>query len=552
MESRPWHKFYNYEVPSTLRYPGSPIQFFVHFAATHYPDKTGIKFCGTELSFWEIRNLVMRLANALIKLGVKKGDRIGLAMPNCPQYVIAYYATLSAGGIVVNFNPSYTYDELHVLMKNTEIKYLFTFDTVIPTMKKLSNELDFNLIITKISDFIKNANVSSSQTLNLESEWIHFTELLDKSQDTSVPRLDFSPEDPALIFFTGGTTGVPKGALLTHGNIVASTTILSALNNHSLKFLSYDKRAIMGILPFFHIYSSTMCLNWSFFNLLTIIILPNVEMEGLMETIINLDSPVVFPAVPSLINAIISHPKSREMNLNSKIHAFRSGGSALPDNIAWKLQDLGVAFNQGWGMTETGGAGFVMPSLTYKKGSVGVPAIDLDVRIVDTENGTNNLKPGEPGEIIVKGPTVMKYYWNNPEETNNAIKDGWLYTGDIGYMDEDGFIYIIDRKKDMIISEGFNIYPSEIDEVIRNHEKVADAVTVGIPHVNRGEIIKAYIVIKPGETATKAEIINYCKEKLVSYKVPKAVEFRDSIPRSAVGKTLRKNLREEEIAKMAK
>ena len=290
-------------------------------------------------------------------------------------------------------------------------------------------------------------------------------------------------------------------------------------------------------------------MNWAFLSMATQIQLPRFDMDEVIGTFARLEQITFFPTVPTMISAIINHPKAHEMNLPEKIRYFNSGGAPMPVELIQKVKDMGIFFSEGWGMSETTSMGISNPALAHKTGSIGVPTIDNDVRLVDLENGIEDVKPGEPGEIIIKGPTVMKGYWNNPKETNLQLKDGWLRTGDVGQMDEDGYITIVDRKKDMIITGGFNVYPREVDEVLYQHPKVADGVTVGIPDPYRGETIKAFIVLKPGQTATEAEIIKFCKEKLAPYKVPKLVEFRNSIPKSAVGKILRKILRDEEMNK---
>ncbi len=550
MEPRFWLKNYDYNVPATIRYPKFPIQNLVHLAAAQFPHKTAVDFYGSKLTFRQVRDQLLRLANAFIRFGVKKGDRIGIALPNCPQYIVAYYAALSAGGIVVNINPLQTYDELKFMMENTGLETLVTYDGALSTMRPLAFELGIkNVIITKLTDYIKAFDLSTAKELELEKGWHHFSEILSCSKDTKIPRIAFSPDHPALIQFTGGTTGRPKGALLSHGNVIAATFQCLQWGNSTIPYTPHEQRTVLGILPYFHIYGNLCCMNWAFLSMATQIQLPRFDMDELLGIFARFDQITFFPTVPTMITAIINHPKAHEMNLPEKIRYFNSGGAPMPVELIQKVKDMGIFFSEGWGMSETTSMGISNPALAHKTGSIGVPSIDNDVRLVDLGNGTKDVKPGEPGEIIIKGPTVMKGYWNNPEETNSQLRGGWLRTGDIGRMDEDGYITIVDRKKDMITIGGGNIYPREVDEVLCQHPKVARAVTVGIPDPYRGEIIKAFVVLKEGQTATPLEMINFCKEKLAPYKVPTLVEFRGSIPKSAVGKILRKILRDEEMVK---
>jgi len=553
LESRPWQKNYDYNVPKTIQYPKFPIQDMVHIAAATFPHKAATNFYGTEITFRQIRSQILRMANALMNLGVKKGDRVGLALPNCPQYVVAYYAALSTGAIVVNLNPMYTYGELKFMMENSGLQTLFTFDGALPVMRPLAKELGLkNVIITKVTDYIQGLPISTAKSLDLEAGWHHFSDLLASSVDESLPKVNVSYEDPALIQFTGGTTGLPKGALLTHSNVVAAVFQSNLWGNSITTYVPHAERSVIAVIPYFHIYGNTCCMNWSMFNAGTQILFPRFDLEEFLAIIANFSSITYFPAVPTMVMAIVNHPKAAEMDLGARIRLLTTGGAPMPVELIQKVKDMGIFFGEGWGMSETSSVGISSPILRHKTGSIGCPVPDNDVRLVDVETGLVDVKQGEPGELLIKGPSVMKGYWNNPEETANQLKDGWLSTGDIAQMDEDGYFYIVDRKKDMIIAGGFNIYPREVDEVLFQHPKIAEAVSAGVPDAYRGETVKAFIVLKPGETATEKEIIAFCKEKLAPYKVPKLVEFRSELPKSAVGKVLRKILRDEEMAKSKK
>jgi long-chain acyl-CoA synthetase len=553
METRPWQKNYDYNVPKTIQYPKFPVQNLVHIAAATFPHKVSTYFMGTELTFRQIRSQVLRMANALMKMGIQKGDRVGLALPNCPQYIIAYYAALSTGAIIVNINPMYTYDELKFMMENSGLQSLVTFDGALPVMRPLAKALGLkNVIITKVTDYVQGVPVSTAKNLDLEPGWHHFSELLAGCADERIPKVVVNSEDGALIQFTGGTTGLPKGALLTHANVISAVFQNSLYGNSILVYIPHAERSVISAIPYFHIYGNTCCMNWAMLNAATQIILPRFELEECLDTIARFDQVTNFPAVPTMITAIVNHPKTGNMDLGARIRVLGSGGAPMPVELIQKVKDMGIFFGEGWGMSETASIGIGSPLLQHKIGSIGCPMPDNDIRLVDVETGLLDVKQGEPGEILIKGPSVMQGYWNNPDETANQLKDGWLSTGDIAQMDEDGYFYIVDRKKDMIIAGGFNIYPREVDEVLFQHPKIAEAVSAGVPDAYRGETVKAFVVLKPGETATDKEIIAFCKEKLAPYKVPKLVEFRNELPKSAVGKVLRKILRDEEMAKSKK
>lgn len=551
METKPWHRHYDYNVPTTIRYPRVPAQDILQISAGTHPDKAALNFYGTEMTFWELRQQALRMANALGALGVQKGERVGLHLPNCPQYIIAYLATLSLGAIAVNLNAMYTADELKPIIKNTGMTTLFTFDLVLPAIRTVCQEVDIpRIVVTRVTDYIKGMGVSTPEDLELEEGWHHFSTLMDNCSDTRVPRVQIAPDDPALIQFTGGTTGIPKGAVLTHANIVAATFQCSLWGNPTMTLIPPERRSVLAVLPYFHVYGNIVAMNWAMANCATQILVPRFVLDELMGLLANFNEITFFPTVPTLITALINHPKATELNLAKKLGLLNSGAAPMPVELIQQVRDMGIFFSEGYGLSESTSLGISNPVLGLKKvGSIGVPFPDNDVRLVDIDKGVEDVPQGEPGEIIMKGPLIMKEYWNNPEETANQLRDGWLYTGDIATEDEEGYIFIVDRKKDMIIAGGFNIYPREIDEVLYQHPKVMDAVAVGIPHEYRGETIKAYIVLKPGETATEDEIMDFCKQKLAAYKTPKLVEFRDALPKSIIGKVLRKVLREEEERK---
>jgi long-chain acyl-CoA synthetase len=551
MEERTWHQHYDYNVLTSYRFPRIPLHKLLDIPSNAFPDKPAMDYYGTRISFWDLRLMSFRLAHALSELGVQKGDRVGLHLPNIPQYLISYYAVLSLGAIVVNFNPLYQPDELKSLIRQTGVSTFITFDMVVSTVKAVVEEVAIDRVIaTSVFDFMDGVDVSTPETLQMENTWHHFSRLLDGSQNIRKPKVDITPQDTAMIQFTGGTTGIPKGALLTHAHMVAAAHSCFLWGSVSMQYSSPANRLVMCALPFFHIYANTVCLNWAMLSCATMILVPRFEIDPFMDLLAGVERDLFLPAVPTMINAIVNHPKAADMDLPKKISLLNSGGGPIPLELIDQVEDLGITYSEGWGMSETASLGIANPVMGQKKsGSIGIPFPGMDVKLVDIVNGVEEVGPGEPGELLIKGPLVMKEYWENPAETAQAIQDGWLHTGDIARMDEDGYFYIVDRKKDMIIAGGYNIYPRDIDEVLYQHPKVLDAVAVGVPDAYRGETVKAFIVLKPGQTASAEEIIDFCKEKLAVYKVPKIVEFRNELPKSAVGKILRKILRDEELAK---
>jgi long-chain acyl-CoA synthetase len=551
METRPWQRHYDYEVPVTLRYPRIPAQDFLHYAANGFPDKAAYQFYGSEMSYYDLRRQMLRLANALGGLGLQKGDRVGLHLPTSPQYVIAYHAVLSLGAIGVNLNPMYTPEELKRIAAETGMTTLITFDMVLLNVVQACQTVSIpRVVVTRITDYIQGLGQSTPADMGLPEGWHHFSQLIEGCTVTRVPRVTILPQDPALIQFTGGTTGVPKGAVLTHGNIVAATVQVSVWGKLTTGVIPPERRSVLAVLPYFHVYGTIVCMGWAIINAATQLLIPRFEIEEFMGLLGGFKEITFFPTVPTLINALLKHPKAGELNLDRKIKLLNSGAAPMPLELIEQVKDLGISYSEGWGMSETTSLGISNPVFGLRKaGSIGIPWPDTDVRLVDVTDGKEDVPRGEPGEILIRSPLVMQGYWDNPEETRGQLKDGWLHTGDIAVWDEDDYLYIVDRKKDMIIAGGFNIYPREIDEVLFQHPKIREAVCVGLADEYRGETVKAYVVLKEGTTATAEEIVGFCKEHLATYKVPKQVEFREALPKSAVGKILRKVLRDEEKAK---
>lgn len=550
MEYRPWHDHYDPFVPTTLRYPKIPVYEFLRIAASMGRDRACTDFFGTKISFYEMRQLALRMSGAFAKLGIGKGDRVALHLPNIPQYIIAYYGAQHLGAVVVNVNPMYTVSELKHVLKLTEPKLLVSFDMVLDNLKQLSEQVKMPAtVITRPTDFVDGFGVSTPEELGLPKDWLHFSQLLESSTEAKLPKVEIDQEDPAVIIFTGGTTGTPKGATLSHANMVAAIISLFAWGR-ALEHLSGDEeQVVIGLMPFFHVYGQICVLSYSMYTLSTIVLVPRFDIDEVMNILAAHETVRFFPGVPTIMSAIVSNPRTKELELGKRLQLLNSGAAPMPVELIEKVSDLGINFGEGWGMSETTSLGIGTPLMgKHKPGSIGIPFPSCDVKLVDPDSG-EEVAQGEPGEIWFKGPLVMQGYWENPEETADAIVDGWLHTGDIAQMDEDGYLYIVDRKKDMIIAGGYNVYPREIDEVLFQHPKIAEAVSIGVADDYRGETVKAFVVLMPGQSATEQEIIDFCREHLAAYKAPKIIEFRKELPKSAVGKVLRKVLRDEEKQK---
>jgi long-chain acyl-CoA synthetase len=554
MQSRPWTRHYDYSVPESIRYPRTTIPYALALPANTYPDKAAVDFFGTTITFYELRQLVLRFSNALADQGVAKGDRVAIQLPNCPQYLIAYYGALTLGAIVVNLNPMYTPEELKVLVGETGVSTFITFDMVLPNIKALIKEVKVQrVIVTAMGDYIKGAPRSTAESLKLEPGWLHFSKLIDDCTNTKLPKSKPSPDDPAVIQFTGGTTGIPKGAVLTHSNVIAAVLQVVHWGCIVRENVPPPTRMVIGVIPFFHVFGNIVAMNYAMWSCSTLIAIPRFEIDEFLGIIGRFPQITFWPAVPAMVTAILNHPKAEALHLDKRIGQVTTGGAPMPVELIERVQNMNIAYQEGWGMSETASMGISSPLIGMKKpGSIGIPIPDVDVKFVDLVEGTKEVKKGEPGELCIKGPTVMQGYWNRPKETAEELIDGWLHTGDIAIQDEDDYIFLVDRKKDMVIAGGYNIYPREIDEVLFQHPKIVDAVAVGIADAYRGETIKAYVVLRPGETASEKEIIDFCRTKLAAYKAPKLVEFRDALPKSAAGKVLRKILRAEEEAKLKK
>jgi long-chain acyl-CoA synthetase len=555
---KPWLEFYDDGVPQTLDYPDVPLHWFLEESARKYADTLASimpgRFGDTKLTFKEVNDLANRLANALVKLGVGKGDRVALYMPNCPQFLIAYYAILKAGGVVVATSPLYSPREVEHQLNDSGAETIILLSMFYELVRGVKSKTKLkNVVVSNLKEHLGGLD-RLLFTLFMEKKGGHRVELvegdiwmkdlLDK-YPADDPHVAVGPDDTALFQYTGGTTGIPKAAVILHRNVVANVEECSAW----LPDVKVPGERHLAAIPLFHIFGMVTTMAWAMSIAAPLIFIVNPrDIDALLKAI-NKYRPTLFMGVPTMYNAINSHPDIEKYDVKS-IRACISGSAPLPLTVKQTFEDLtGGKLVEGYGLTESAVATHCNPMYGRNiEGSIGLPLPDIECKIVDLDKGQEEMPVGEAGELIIKSPTVMKEYWNMPEETEIALRHGWLYTGDIAKMDESGYFYIVDRKKDMIIASGFNIYPREVEDVLYEHPKIAEAAVAGIPDPKRGETVKAWVVLKPGQTATTEEIREFCSDKLAKYKIPYYVEFRDSLPKTMVGKVLRRALAEEEAA----
>ena len=532
MSDKKWLSVYPDSVSKEIEIPDIPMQQILQNTAQSYPEHSAITFYGKQITYQELYSASLAFASALQRKGIQKGDRVAIMLPNCPQYVIAYYGALTAGAIITQVNPMLVERELIHIFSDSGAETIVVLDGLYPKVKSVQQ-----------SSNIKNIIAVSLQPSEAEfSPDISFDQFLKMGNGQVVP-VPFDPKnDIAILQYTGGTTGRSKGAMLTHRNILANVIQSYEFFKHDLKI---GTERTLTIIPLFHVFGMTSAMNLSVYLAGDSIMLPRFEIEDVLETI-KREQPTTFPGVPTMYVALTNHPKAEEYGMGS-IRLCNSGSAPMPMEL---LRDFerksGAKILEGYGLSEASPTTHCNPAFAERKpGSVGIGFPSTDYKIVDLGEGISEVPPGELGELVIKGPQVMKGYWNMPEETANTLRDGWLYTGDIARMDEDGYLYIVDRKKDLIIAAGFNIYPREVEEVLYEHPAVQEAVVIGIPDVYRGETVKAVLVLKQNHTVSSQEIIDFCRKNLSAFKVPHQVEFRNELPKTNVGKILRRSLREE-------
>ena len=565
---KPWLAHYENEVPHTIDYPKIPLHRTLEDSAAKYPNQAAIKLVlrymgpltmGATLTYRQLMDQVNRFAAAMAALGVKKGDRVALMLPNLPQFVISFYGALKLGAIVVNTNPTYTAREIEHQFSDAGAETVVLLSAFYGKLKEAQPNTQIKrVIIADVPDYVP-APFNSMVKRKLHEDGLMvdvpegngvyaFRKLLDAHPEAP-PQVAVSHEDTAFFQYTGGTTGVPKAAMLSHFNLVANTVQV----RRWMVTLEDGKERVMGAIPFFHVYGMTVAMSLAMYLGAELIVVPNPRpIDGVMKAI-DKERATVFPGVPTMYIGIINHPDVGKYDLKS-VKACISGAAPLPMDVQTRFGEItGGRLVEGYGLTEAAPVSHCNPIYGQRKaGSIGLPFPDVEAKIMDYDKFVEKPQ-GEEGELWLRGPQVMQGYWGRPDETAKTITaDGWLRTGDIARMDSDGYFYIVDRLKDIIIASGFNVVPREVEEVLFEHPKVQEAVVAGVPDAYRGETVKAYVVLRSGEAATADELIAFCAERLAPYKVPKQVEFRSELPKTQVGKFLRRVLVEEERKKLGK
>ncbi len=553
-EGRPWFAFYDAGVPRSVDYPDMTVPQLLERSAERFPEASATVFFGATMSYGELWHSVRSFAAGLQRMGLEKGDRVAIALPNSPQFLIAYYGSLLAGGTVVPTNPLYTPRELQEQLRDSGARFAVVLDRVYPRLEQVRSGTALErMVVTRINEYfppllrllypLKARREGTWPTIPKAPDVLAFREVAaGPASELKVPEVH--PSELAQLQYTGGTTGIPKGAMLSHRNLVVNVFQCRAWFRECVE----GSEVLLAVLPFFHVYGLTVAMNFGVAMAAKLVIHPRFQIDEVLKDI-NRYRPTLFPGVPTMYVAVVNHPEVRRYNLGS-IKACLSGAAPLPVEIAQRFEELtGGKLVEGYGLTEASPVTHANPLYGKRKwGSIGLPMPDTDAAVLDLETG-QPVPPGQPGELAVKGPQVMMGYWNRPDETAIALKDGWLLTGDIATVDDEGYFYIVDRKKDTILVGGFTVFPREVEEVLYQHPAVQEAVAVGVPDPFSGEAVKAFVVLKQGASATEEEILAFARERLAGYKRPKEVEFRPELPKTLVGKHLRRVLAEEERAK---
>jgi long-chain acyl-CoA synthetase len=553
-------KGYDTEVPVSIEYPRVALHELLDDAAETYPGSTATIFYNAKRSYASLLRDAKRFSAGLRSLGVKAGDRVAIDLPNCPQFVIAYFGALRIGAIVVPCNPLYTPPELRYQLADAGAETIVVLSRVYPAVKAAREGTRIrNVIVTNIKEemppvlrtlftFAKEKKDGHRQAFAGDPGAIAFQKVLGLKGDDSAATVD--PDSVAVLQYTGGTTGTSKGAMLSHRALVANALQCKAWFGPALKD---GEDAVMAVMPLFHIYGLTTVLNFAIQSGAAVVLEPALDLEHVLKDT-QAHRPRLFHGAPRIYNAINNSPLATKYDLRS-IRACISGSAPLLLETAKRFRELtGANLVEGYGLTEASPVTHCNPVLDPAKnriGTIGLPFPDTEHRLVDIETGERDVAPGEPGELLIRGPQLMDGYYNKPEETAQTLRDGWLHTGDIATVDADGYVAIVDRKKEMIIVSGYNVYPREVEEVLAKHPAVLEGAAIGVPHPIKGEEVKAFVVMKPGQTATAEELIAFCREQLAPFKVPKAIEFRDALPKTLIGKVLRRQLAEEEKKKRA-
>jgi long-chain acyl-CoA synthetase len=550
---RLWHKSYRPGVPNEVDIEQITMPEALSRAAKNWPDTIAYIYMGKKITYKELEGLVNRFTRALQGLGVGRGDKVAMLLPNIPEIGIANHAVYRLGAVTSMNNPLYTERELEYQLNDSDATVLITLDLLLPRALKLKNKTSIESIITcHINDFLPFpkkqlfpfVKKDMYRKVIPQAGVYEFMDLLNKYPDTPVENAA-RWDDIAALIYTGGTTGASKGAMLTHANISSVVQIFRAW----FPDLNDAQESLLGVYPIFHSAGYSVSQNLPFWCGWSCILVPRPTPEVIVEMLRKF-KPTFLPGVPTIYTGLLENKEFCSMNL-SFVKGYFAGAAPLPEDTVNRLKDLhNASIYDVYGATENTAFATATPwGGKIKTGTVGVPLPNTDIKIVDLETGGTKLPAGESGEICIKGPQVMKGYYKKEEETRESLRDGWFHTGDIGFFDDDGYLSVIDRKKDLIIGSGFNIYPQEIDEILFDHPRIVEACTIGVPDKYRGETVKAYVVVKEGEALSEKEVIDYCRSNLAAYKVPQEIEFIDELPKSAVGKILRRELRDMEMMK---
>ncbi len=554
-DQHPWLKKYPNHVKWDVEIPEKPLFALLDDAVAKYPSNESMDFLGKTYTYTELGDMVTKAAAGFRELGVGKGVKVGLFLPNCPQFVISYFGILKAGGTVVNYSPLYSEDELlhQIEDSETDIMVTLSLKALYPKMATMLQKSRVKkLVVGALQDvlpFPKNLLfplLKSGEIAKVPNDAKHvsFRQLLNNEGRYSPSDVDVK-EDIAVLQYTGGTTGVSKGAMLTHANLYANTQQAVMWNPHN----EFGKERMMGVLPFFHVFAMTVVMNLTIAIGGSIVMRPRFELEPVLEDITK-KKPTLFPGVPTMYTAISNHPKLETFDLTS-IKTCMSGGAPLPLEIKQRFEQLsGCKLVEGYGLTECAPIATSNPfDGLNKEGSIGLPFPGTTITIVDKEDPLKILPQGEDGEICISGPQVMKGYWGRDEATAETIVEGRLRTGDVGHIDEDGYVFIIDRKKDLVLVGGFNVFPRKVEEGVYRHPAVAEVTVIGVPDDYTGEAVKAFVKLKDGSTLNADELKEFLKDKLGKHEMPKHVEFRQELPKTMIGKLSKKELVAEELAK---
>ena len=565
-DHRPWFASYSPDVPHSLEpYPKESLFALLRNAAAGFPDRPALAFFGAHMSYGTLLTEVERFSAVLAGLGVRRGDRVGMILPNCPEYVITFFACQRIGAVAVGNNPLYTERELEHQIKDSGVKVMIVLDQIYHRFGQIRDAAGVQEVVAvKLNHYMKppikwlaplkfkaDARKNGTPlpfvpTTHRVRWWADVMRQAGPAPPEAV--IDDPATEVAALVYTGGTTGLSKGAMLSHANLVSNARQAAAW----FDVVRQGEDGILAALPFFHSFG-TLVMDFAMTKAAKLILLPRFEIDMALKAM-SKEKPSLFPGVPRMYIVLNQDPRTPKHDLAS-LKACISGAAPLPMAVAKRFEEItgGARVVEGYGLSECSPVTHANPLVGVRKeGSIGLPLPDTDVKLVDLEEPDREVPRGERGEMCIKGPQVMLGYWNRPDESGLVIRDSWLHTGDVAIMDEQGYFEIVDRIKDMILVSGFNVYPTEVEAVLFRHPKILKCAVVGVPDDTTGERVKAFIVLKPGETATPEEIVEWCRspdQGLTGYRVPKEIELRDELPETLIGKVLRRVLQEEEREK---